>query len=58
MLDSFPAMPQDYNKEIADSAEPPTIFIPSCGVLCDIFWWARRQPGPSTIPPPDEPQTR
>jgi hypothetical protein len=20
---------------------PSTIYLPSCGVLCDIFWWAR-----------------
>ncbi len=23
--------------------EPPAAYIPSCGVLCDMFWWARRR---------------
>ena len=23
-------------------AEPPTLFLPACGALCDVFWWARR----------------
>jgi hypothetical protein len=45
-------------KKIASvDPEPPKIYIASCGVLCDIFWWARRKPDPSTIPPPDESQT-
>jgi hypothetical protein len=22
--------------------EPPAAWIPACGVLCDMFWWARR----------------
>jgi hypothetical protein len=24
------------------SAEPPHLYLPACGALCDIFWWARR----------------
>jgi hypothetical protein len=24
------------------SAEVPVLDIPACGVLCDVFWWARR----------------
>ena len=24
--------------------EPPKVYLPACGVLCDIFWWARRNP--------------
>jgi hypothetical protein len=24
------------------SAEVPVLEIPACGVLCDVFWWARR----------------
>jgi hypothetical protein len=38
-------------------AEPPEIYIPACGVLCDVFWWARRDPPaeqPATIPAKDE----
>ena len=23
-------------------AEPPALFLPACGALCDVFWWARR----------------
>ena len=35
--------------------EPPKVYLPACGVLCDIFWWARRNPpseeqGPVTAP--------
>ncbi|HLX38200.1 MAG TPA: hypothetical protein VKR29_10375 [Candidatus Binataceae bacterium] len=30
--------------------QPPTVYIPACGALCDVFWWARRSP--ST--PPEE----
>ncbi len=26
-----------------ERAEPPTVYFPSCGVLCDAFWWARRR---------------
>lgn len=22
--------------------EPPKLYLPACGALCDIFWWARR----------------
>jgi hypothetical protein len=22
--------------------EPPALFLPACGALCDVFWWARR----------------
>ena len=22
--------------------EPAAVYVPACGVLCDIFWWARR----------------
>jgi hypothetical protein len=32
--------------------EPPQIFLPACGVLCDIFWWARRDP-PAEAPAPN-----
>jgi hypothetical protein len=47
-------LPEDENKTAAPDAststEPPKIYIPACGTLCDIFWWARRNP-------PAEPQT-
>jgi hypothetical protein len=32
--------------------EPPHIFLPACGVLCDIFWWARRDPPAEDPAPP------
>ena len=50
-------MPSDPEKKVADPGEPPAIYIASCGVLSDIFWWARPKPSPSTIPPPAESQT-
>jgi hypothetical protein len=25
-------------------ADPPKIYLAACGALCDIFWWARRDP--------------
>jgi hypothetical protein len=24
--------------------EPPKIYLAACGALCDVFWWARRDP--------------
>jgi len=52
-------MPSASEEKIAaaDSPEPPKIYIASCGVLCDVFWWARRNPSrqeptESTIPSP------
>ena len=46
------SMPSDPEKEIpAVPAEPPKIYIAACGVLCDIFWWARRDP-PAEEPAP------
>ncbi len=23
--------------------QPQPLYLPACGVLCDIFWWARRR---------------
>lgn len=37
--------------------EPPKIYNPACGALCDIFWWARRDPpaeGQTAPPVKDE----
>lgn len=28
----------------ATHVEPPKIYLAACGALCDIFWWARRDP--------------
>jgi hypothetical protein len=52
MIDNFPEMPDE--KQIPDAVEPPKIYIPSCGVLCDVFWWARRTPEPPA-PTADKP---
>jgi hypothetical protein len=41
-------MPSEPEKRIV-ATEPPKIYIPACGVLCDVFWWARRDP--SAEPP-------
>jgi hypothetical protein len=27
-----------------ERVEPPKVYLPACGALCDIFWWARRTP--------------
>ncbi|HSU90844.1 MAG TPA: hypothetical protein VLI44_05315 [Sporolactobacillaceae bacterium] len=27
-----------------DRVEPPKVYLPACGALVDIFWWARRTP--------------
>ena len=29
-----------------ERAEPPKVYLPACGALVDIFWWARRTPEP------------
>jgi hypothetical protein len=36
--------------DASTSTEPPKIYFAACGTLCDIFWWARRNP------PAEEPQ--
>jgi len=35
----------------ATRAEPPKIYVAACGVLCDLFWWARRN-SPDAAPHP------
>ena len=37
--------------------EPPKIYLPACGALGDIFWWARRDPSakdPAPLPVNEE----
>ena len=29
-----------------ERVEPPKVYLPACGALVDIFWWARRPPEP------------
>jgi hypothetical protein len=44
-------MPSDPEKKIVPAVEPPKIYLPACGALCDIFWWARRSsPGEEPAP--------
>ena len=41
--------------DASTSTEPPKIYFASCGTLCDIFWWARRNPpaeGQQSAPAP------
>jgi hypothetical protein len=54
MLNYMPEMPSDSEKKTADadSVEPPRIYIPACGALCDIFWWARPDPAAEREPVP------
>jgi hypothetical protein len=47
----YPSMPDEEKTDPRESssppsaqAEPPKIYLPACGALCDIFWWARRTP--------------
>jgi hypothetical protein len=50
-------MPSESEKKIVDSA-PPKIYIPACGVLCDVFWWARRDsPAEPPVLPPIKDET-
>jgi hypothetical protein len=38
-----PTASDDLSDAQSDSPlEPPAVYVPACGVLCDIFWWARR----------------
>jgi hypothetical protein len=42
--------------DVSTSTEPPKIYFAACGTLCDIFWWARRDPpaepqAPAGLPP-------
>jgi hypothetical protein len=44
-------MPPDPEKKIVPAVEPPKVYLPACGALCDIFWWARRSsPGEEPAP--------
>ncbi|MGC2303825.1 hypothetical protein [Candidatus Binatus sp.] len=48
-------MPSEDKKpsvEVSSHVEPPKIYHAACGVLCDIFWWARRDPAAEDPPPP------
>jgi hypothetical protein len=40
--------PEQKATEPADApgerVEPPKVYLPACGALVDIFWWARRTP--------------
>ncbi|MFZ2060983.1 MAG: hypothetical protein WAU82_08220 [Candidatus Binatus sp.] len=45
-------MPSDPEKKIDPIVAPPKIYLAACGALCDIFWWARRDPGAEAPPPP------
>jgi hypothetical protein len=44
----FPSMPTD--DKTPAPVEPPKIYFAACGAMCDVFWWARRDPSG------DEPQ--
>jgi hypothetical protein len=40
--------PEQQTSAPADASvervEPPRVYLPACGALVDIFWWARRTP--------------
>ena len=38
-----PSASDDLSDAQSDSPlVAPAVYVPACGVLCDIFWWARR----------------
>jgi hypothetical protein len=43
-------VPEELTTGSADGSvehsEPPKVYLPACGALVDIFWWARRTPEP------------
>jgi hypothetical protein len=43
-MKSEPEKPDAPAAEQAKTGEPPALYLPSCGVLCDVFWWTRRKP--------------
>jgi hypothetical protein len=45
-------MAPDDKNEAATQVEPPKVYFAACGVLCDIFWWARREPASEAQPLP------
>jgi hypothetical protein len=45
MFRSMPADDKTANGSTPSTqAEPPRIYFAACGAMCDIFWWARRNP--------------
>ena len=54
-------MSDSDDQKIAPSAthvEPPKVYLAACGVLCDVFWWARRNPpAEEPAPPPAKDET-
>jgi hypothetical protein len=56
-------LPDDKNDHTAPvirpaQVEPPKIYLAACGALCDIFWWARRDPdADESAPPPAKIET-
>jgi hypothetical protein len=42
MIDHEKTTAADASAPPSTHVEPPKVYIPACGVLCDIFWWARR----------------
>jgi hypothetical protein len=43
-LDDKAGAPVSASRSAGAHVEPPKIYIPACGALCDIFWWARGNP--------------
>jgi hypothetical protein len=37
------ATPDTVIEPPIERADPPKVYIASCGTLCDVFWWARRR---------------
>jgi hypothetical protein len=46
----------ERDKHDTDNREPPAGYFPACGVLCDVFWWARRPQSVKQASPAGETQ--
>ncbi|MGA9723530.1 MAG: hypothetical protein WBQ86_13815 [Candidatus Binatus sp.] len=60
MIDDEKTAAADSSAPPSTNVEPPKIYLPGCGVLCDVFWWARRNPPagePAPLPVKSENET-
>ena len=37
----------DARRPASAVVDPPAVYVAACGVLCDVFWWARRPAPPA-----------
>jgi len=51
MIDDEKSAAPDSSALPSTQVEPPKVYFPACGALCDVFWWARRD-APAAEPAP------